>query len=310
MQPDPGHPGRFPENCASALEIAAARELDYSICVCVTRPAQYGEMVESFRTAGFGPPSTEFLYVDNSGANTLDAFAAYNLFLRVARGRYVILCHQDIVLLDDRQQLDLRIAELEQRDPGWALLGNSGGVSFTSVASRITDPWGADKRLGGPFPVQVQSLDENFIVARAAANLALSSDLGGFHLYGTDLCVIADILGHRAYVIDFHIWHKGRGTLDESFYAIRRALIAKFNRAFRARAIATTCTALVLSASRAMSSIGNVVRLKPLVAIGIGARRRLRKISGLAITAIARSKPTPLPKEDRSSRNAPRKSGE
>ena len=55
-------------------------------------------MVESFRTAGFTAGDTEFLYVDNSDQNALDAFAAYNLFLRVAKGRYIILCHQDIIL--------------------------------------------------------------------------------------------------------------------------------------------------------------------------------------------------------------------
>ena len=55
----------------------------------------------------------------------------------------------------------------------------------------------------GELPAKVHTVDENFIVVRRATNLSLSHDLDGFHLYGTDLCVIADILGGNCYVIDF-----------------------------------------------------------------------------------------------------------
>ncbi len=60
------------------------------------------------------------------------------------------------------------------------------------------------------LPIRVGSLDENFIVVKRQANLALSHDMSGFHLYGTDLCIIADILGRTSYVVDFHLCHKAR----------------------------------------------------------------------------------------------------
>ena len=66
------------------------REVIYSICTLVTRPGEYGEMIASFRDKGFDTPASEFLYVDNSNGNRLDAYAAYNHFLNVSRGAYVI----------------------------------------------------------------------------------------------------------------------------------------------------------------------------------------------------------------------------
>ena len=73
----------------------------YSICTLVTNPSEYDEMVESFFNAGFKPDFCEFLYCDNSQFNQLDAFVAYNVFLNSAKGKYIILCHQDILLKYD-----------------------------------------------------------------------------------------------------------------------------------------------------------------------------------------------------------------
>ena len=270
--------GGFPEVALEAVATASRRGLTYSICTCVTRPSQYAEMVASFQSAGFGFPDAEFLYVDNSTSNGLDAFAAYNLFLRIARGRYVVLCHQDIVLRDDRTHLDRLIADIELLDPQWAVLGNAGGVSINRLAIRISDRWGENARRGGPFPARVSSLDENFIIVRGEANLALSSDLRGFHLYGTDICLIADLLGYHAYVIDFHVWHKGEGTVDEAFWSLRKALIVKYRRAFRARAIATTCTNLVLTSCRVTGVIANTEGGQRAIMYFLRSINRARKI--------------------------------
>ena len=69
----------------------------------------------------------------------------------------------------------------------------------------------------GELPAKVHTLDENFIVVRRAANLSLSHDLDGFHLYGTDLCLIADVLGGNRYVIDFHFAASGRRNNERVF---------------------------------------------------------------------------------------------
>jgi hypothetical protein len=219
-----------------------ASGIRFSICTLVTNLEEYSEMIGTFRERGFGGADCEFLYLDNSRSNAFDAFAGYNLFLTRAAGDYLILCHQDILLLEQgRPALEEKLAELDSLDPAWALCGNAGWSADGIPAVRITDPYGANQTWG-TFPAQVVSLDENFIVARRDANLALSHDLSGFHLYGADLCIVADMLGRSAYVIDFHLHHKSAGNTDSNFYAGRRAAIAKYRRAFRTRWIRTTCT--------------------------------------------------------------------
>jgi hypothetical protein len=236
----------------------------YSICTIVTRPAEYSEMVESFRSHGFREPECEFLYLDNTQGNAFDAYSGNNLFLNVALGEFIVLCHQDILLIGDgRAELDEALANLARLDPNWAACGNSGGGRPGRLTVRITDPHGTDLQIG-TFPAKVRSLDENFIVVKRSANLAFSNDLKGFHLYGTDICIIADILGGSCYVIDFHLRHKSAGVVDDSFLKIRERLLQKYGIAFRSRWIQTTCTILFVSGA---SLLGRL--LSSSIAIGI-----------------------------------------
>lgn len=200
------------------LRPAAQDAFPFSICTLVTRPDQYRAMLRSYRDAGFGD-DCEYLCIDNSRGNVLDAFGGCDAFLAEARGEYVILTHQDVELaFDDRAALERRLRELSELDPDWGACGNSGGVSLGRHAIRISDPHGEDTRIGD-LPQRVTALDENFIVVRRGANLCLSRDLAGYHMYGADLCVMADVKGHRCYVIDFHLRHLSGGTADAGFYA-------------------------------------------------------------------------------------------
>ena len=155
------------------------------------------------------------------------------------------------------RQLDGIITDLDKIDISWAACGNAGGVSPGRLALRLTDPHGGNQQLE-KLPIRVGSLDENFIVVKRQANLALSHDICGFHLYGTDLCIIADILGRTSYVVDFHLLHQSPGVRNPSLAIIRSALIRKYVRSFRSRWITTTCTIIFLSgtplAARLMSS--------------------------------------------------------
>ncbi|MEQ9408301.1 MAG: hypothetical protein RIK87_11270 [Fuerstiella sp.] len=244
---------------AREIALQARSAVRYSICTLVTKPNEYSALQQSFLEAGFREDICEFLYIDNSEVNQCDAFAAVNRFLQEARGQFVILCHQDIRLHDDRiDDMERVIAQVTQLDPQWGVLGNAGGVAPGQLAIRITDPKGVNTA-NGPFPTHVDALDENFMIVRRAANLGVSGDLAGFHFYGTDLCIIADILGYRSYVIDFHLHHLGgestnKGKTKNSFHSsypkIRRALTQKYRRAFRPRWIQNTGTILYLSGSR------------------------------------------------------------
>ncbi len=241
---------------------------EFSICTLVTEHQQYADMVNSYLDAGFVTEHCEFLYQDNTKSNQLDAYEGLNLFLRTARGRYVILCHQDLLLHDDGiSRLREIIEEMNDLDEHWAVLGNAGGAEPGKLAIRITDPFHGENARVGRFPVRTRSLDENFLLVKASSNLSLSRDIGGFHLYGTDLCLIADILGYRSYAVDFHLRHIGGEAMKDlkknassavtGFDATKRRFINKYRRAFRSRWIQTTCATLYISCSRIRTSIGN-----------------------------------------------------
>jgi hypothetical protein len=213
---------------------------EFSICTLVTRHDEYAAMVENFRTHGFTDDVCEYLRVDNSAGNVLDGYEAVNIFLRRARGRHIVICHQDVLLLDDgADALRARLAELDAQAPDWGVCGNAGMTADGRPAIRITDPHAPDQRAGDPLPRQVVSLDENFLVVRNSANLAVSRDLRGFHHYATDLCIIADILGWSAHVIEFHLFHKSGGRFNDDFFRSREALQNKYKRALRSRWVHT-----------------------------------------------------------------------
>jgi hypothetical protein len=244
-------------NCRSLEECSEENEIVYTICTLVTDLVQYEEMVSSCLDKGFTPPDCEYIYLDNSRGNKYDAYAACNKFISAARGSYIILCHQDIILLEDgRSKLDSIVQRMNELDPTWAVLGNAGGTSNGSVVVRISDRYGENQSFGC-FPGRVDSVDENFIIVRRSANLSLSNDLTGFHLYGADLCIIASILGYRAYVIDFHLRHNGQGKVDKSFISARQAISRKYGIALKPRWIQTTCTFFFLSGNPRLNNILN-----------------------------------------------------
>ena len=248
-------PALVPAFVVSVTSRADEARPRFSICTLVTRPSEYAEMVESFVSHGFTPADCEYLYIDNSESNRFEAYRGYNLFLSEARGDFIVLCHQDILLLKDgRAELEQRLDELTPHDPEWALCGNAGGVSFARLAVRISDRF-AENQFFGRFPARVTALDEDFIVVRREANLALSQDLSGFHFYGADLCIVADFLGRSAWVIDFHLRHNGLAKKDANFYRQRKDVARKYQRASRSRWIVTTASYFFLSGSPSASRL-------------------------------------------------------
>jgi hypothetical protein len=242
--------------------VTTGPELDggiaYTIATLVNDAGQYEAMRASFRAFGFDAPDCEFLSIDNTGTSQTEAYAGLNQLLDKARGRFVVLCHQDVRLIGDgRRRLDGLLAELEGRDPSWALAGNAGGIGPGRLALRITDPHGKDRRIGD-LPQRVATLDENFIVVKRSARLGFSRDLAGYHLYGTDLCLVADILGYAAYVIDFHLEHLSPGTKSTEFHAAEAAFRTKWSRALRSRWLQTTCTLVPISGDRLDRLFGDV----------------------------------------------------
>lgn len=234
----------------------------FSICTLVSKPKEYSEMIDSFILAGFDPVFCEYLCVDNSLSNTYDAFEGFNRFLQEAKGKYIILCHQDILLLDHQiNDLELRIKQMDMIDSRWAILGNAGGINLKYLAKHLSQISG-NSSFEENLPLKAHTIDENFILVKNEANLALSSDLKGFHLYGTDICLIAETLGFSTYIIDFKLTHKSGGKVDESFFKIRKDLMNKYRKALRGRYISTTITRFYISGNAFTYYLGNLSLIK------------------------------------------------
>ncbi len=219
----------------------------YSICTLVTKWDQYCAMIDSFVGAGFAPGLCEYLYIDNSAGNKADGYQGFNAFLNSAQGQYIILCHQDIALHDRIEQLERCIRQIDQIDPTWALLGNAGSTEAGANVIRITDPSGS--HTSDQLPARVQTLDENFILAKRSANLCVSHDLTGFHFYGADLCQVARALGCAAWVVNFSLYHGSSGCRDAAFFHSRKQVLEKYRRTYRLGTLQTPSVLLPLSKS-------------------------------------------------------------
>jgi hypothetical protein len=239
----------------------------YAICTLVSNLEEYGRMFNSFIEAGFTTDDCEYRYADNTNGNTFDAYRGINQFLQNADAKYIIICHQDILLnFDKRTDLEQRMAELDSLDNNWAVLSNAGTNNPFLLSMKMTHADLVSHKVG-VLPSKVNSVDENFILVKKSANIALSGDLSGFHLYGTDICLVAACLGYSAYAVDFSLLHLSMGKMDESFYALAKKLQVKYSFFFRSRYMKTTVTRFYLSPGRIVrfimdiSLVQNIVRL-------------------------------------------------
>lgn len=228
----------------------------YSICTLVTNVIEYQEMIDSYEQAGFTNKNSEFIYIDNSSSNKYDAYAGLNKFIESATGTYILFSHQDVLLkYDNETTLSKRIKEIDAKDPQWAVLSNAGAVHIKKLYKRISH---LDHQLNqGPFPSKVRSIDENFIVLKKSSDLRFSRDLNGFHLYGTDLCLQAELKGFSCYVIDFHLLHKSTGNLNEAFYQAKRDFIKSYSGKIKSGYIRTPCTIMYISKNKALNETMN-----------------------------------------------------
>lgn len=221
--------------------------MKFTIGTLVTDWSLYQEMRNTFTNNGFDD-DCEYIVIDNTQSNRLDAYQGLNDILSKARGDYVILCHQDVTLdTHDRQDLEKIIADLEAIDGNWAVAGNAGFSSYRRMHACITDKFG---HFDSPdLPQKVHSLDENFMILKAKAGVRFSRDVSGFHLYGTDICLIAEIMGYSSYVIGFHLEHHGSAHKGPAFDHSLKSFVAKWNRALRDRPVQSPSASLYLSGS-------------------------------------------------------------
>jgi hypothetical protein len=230
-----------------------AYPVTFSVCSLVARQASYDRLLASFRAHGFTTANSEFIAADNRNGNVFDGYTWMRRLYPECRGKYVIFCHDDVELIGDGfDALLARLEGLTAVDPDWLLAGNAGGLYATpdprprkDLAFSIFDHKGSRRK--GCLPARVETLDENFVVMRRSRYVGSSVNLDGFHMYGPDLCLMAEITGGSSYVIDFHLRHHGLAATGETFRQCKQRLSSKYGRYFPGRTIVATTGPVQLS---------------------------------------------------------------
>ena len=184
-------------------------------------------MRASFAAAGFDR------FVELYDRRTPGGTDPYELISRIGALHdrpYAILVHQDVRADQGVGASDL-LAELErldELDPRWFVAGNAGGASDLRLVRRLQDPYGGST--DDELPTRVVTLDENFLVLNRAHALRATAGLGGFHFYGSDVCLNAALDGGTAYVIDFPVTHLSGGKRGTSYDEAKDQFLAAWQR--------------------------------------------------------------------------------
>jgi hypothetical protein len=220
----------------------------FEIYTFVSDGALYERMCKSLIAAGFSADA----FVRLSDASD-DPYAAITRIGRESSARYPILCHQDI-LADQGAGAAALAAALEQLDAldaDWLVAGNAGVTRSGRVLRRLVDRHGGSNTEA--LPAQVMTLDENFLVFNGRHTPRCSAALGGFHLYGSDVCLHAFADGGSAYVIDFLASHLGVGDTDSVEYQrVRSRFVEVWSERCALRYVITPSDVLFISRFRTL----------------------------------------------------------
>ena len=226
----------------------------FSICTIVNDMEEYKQMKESFETCGF-TDGCEYLVADNTERNIFNAYTAMAAFIKQSTGRFILAVHQDVRCIDSKEMLMNYLEIINSMDNKWALCGNAGCNGFHEKRIHLIN--NGNKITYTNLPALVNSLDENFIVINADTNISVSADLDGFHLYGTDLCCVADFLGYSSYVIPFMVNHLSKGNLETLDKFIPQ-FTKTYGRKLRSRYMETTCTRFFMASGVLNSKVTNM----------------------------------------------------
>jgi glycosyltransferase involved in cell wall biosynthesis len=185
--------------------------------------------------------TVELIPIDNT-SNTLSAPEALNQGLKKATGEIVVFCHQDVKFPQGWiEKLLEQIVIVERTHKNWGVLGTFGIAKNGSPAGHIIDYCGHFHCL--PLPSEVQSLDEHCLIIRKDSGLRFDEQLGGFHLYGADICLQAMSNGLTNYAIDACVKHMSPGgKVDDAFNKVEDKLYLKWKqRNSPLTVIETTC---------------------------------------------------------------------
>jgi hypothetical protein len=175
--------------------------------------------------------------------NRYSCAQALNLAWSRASSDLLVFCHEDVVFPPQWTRLVMAaLRAVESCRPPWGILGPVGRASKRFVGTCQ----GSDRVVShhGPLPGEVETLDEMCLLARRDLPLRFDESLGGYHLYGVDLCLQAIEAGLGCYAVDAIVRHDSTTRhRDDEYHRIKRRLQRKwmFRRRKIGRVIGTTC---------------------------------------------------------------------
>ncbi len=158
------------------------------------------------------------------------AALAYNNAIEQAQSDILVFAHQDVYLPKDWiAALGRAIERLNSTDPAWAVLGVYGVRKSGDHVGHVYCA-GVQRILGQEFadPQLVSSLDELLLIVRKSSGVRFDERIGGYHFYGTDICLEAQRRGFQAYAISALCIHNTNGykmlpaQFWRNFFLVRR----------------------------------------------------------------------------------------
>lgn len=243
---------------------------EFSIICCTHRISFFREnLVASLQQDA---EAVEIIAVQNT-ANQYTVPEALNLGLKRAKGRIWIFCHHDIIFPPGWiAEVSKQIQLIEGMDPNWGVIGVMGVGGNGKHVGSIEDPH--SRRRLGELPSVVQSLDEVCLIMKSESQIRFDEKLGGFHLYGADVCLQARHHGQTCYAIDASFKHLSAGCVDRGFYRVAEDLKQKWSR--------VSGSPLVIETTCGVFTLRNQVLAKALAILKIIRRRYVWKMGSLS----------------------------
>jgi glycosyltransferase involved in cell wall biosynthesis len=154
--------------------------------------------------------------------NYPSASLAYNSAIDEAENEIIIFIHQDIYLPETWfSDLSRCLSYLEERQVNWGVLGCFGSRKDADggLGRVYTTGLGLHgNKLNEPEPVE--TLDEIILIIRKSSELRFDPSLPHFHLYGTDLCMLAKDSGMTNFAFQGFCIHNTNQllSLPKEFY--------------------------------------------------------------------------------------------
>lgn len=193
------------------------------------------------------------------------AGAAYNAGIDKAQNDIMVFAHQDVYLPRDwTTSVERALRFLATDDPKWAVLGVFGAMRNGPHELRgHCYSTGLQSMLGIAFenPLEATSLDELLLVVRRSTGLRFDEELPGFHLYGTDICLQAQVRGLKAYVISAFCIHNSTG-LKYFPLAFWRSYLYMRSKWWDRLPVATCCTTLEKTCGRMLAQIARDLKAR------------------------------------------------